>query len=220
MPHARTPKQIRSRESFERVIDAAAALLSRGGIQGLTLAEVSRRSKVSIGSIYCRVNSKEDLIRAVQAHVLEGMDHEFSNMVNRIRRGGLPLRELVPTLVRELASFLQRHVALLNAFIGISSSDPVIATVGRKYAAQTALDFKLVLLERQSEFVHPNPEHASATSFTIVYGALARHLGLGGGRDTGANEGDWEKLIEDLGLMVLAFLAMDLRSVARSDAQR
>ena len=212
--HSRAPKQSRSRESFDRVIEAAIELLDTGGLPALTLAEVSRRSKVSIGSIYCRVASKEDLLRAVQARFLEDMDREFSSMINRLRRRGLPLRELVPALVREQARFLHRHTALINAFVTRGMEDPVVAALGRKYHAQSALDFKLLLLERHNEFLHADPEHAAATCFTVVYGALARYLGLGGNRETGAGEGDWKKLIEDLGLMSLAFLAMDLRSIA------
>ena len=220
--HTHRPKQNRSRESFDRVLDAATELLAKGGLQALTLAEVSRRSKVSIGSIYCRVDSKEDLIRAVQARELLAMEHEFSAMVNRIRRRRLPLRELVPALVRELGMFLYRHVALLTAFIERGTTDTVVAAVGRKSHAQTALDFKLLLLERHSEFVHPDPERAAATCFTVVYGALARYLGLGALREIGGptGEGDWKQLIDDLGLMSLAFLAMDLRQVERQSAGR
>lgn len=213
--HSRTPKQTRSRESFDRVIDAAADILREGGLQALTLTDVSRRSRVSIGSIYCRVKSKDDLIRAVQAHVFVQMDNEMAAMVNRIRRKGLPLHELVPTLVSDLAHYLRRHGALLNALIERGAQDPVVAAVGRKAHAQAALDFKLLLLERRSEFQHPDPEHAAATCFTVVYGVLARYLGLGGARETGAGEGDWKQLVEDLGLMALAFLEMDLRQVAR-----
>ena len=213
--HVRTPKQIRSRESFDRVIDAAAELLSKGGLQALTLSDVSRRSRVSIGSIYCRVKSKDDLIRAVQAHMFVRIDHEMAAIVNRIRRKSLPLYELVPTLVRDLAHYLRRHGALLNAFIERGAQDSVVAAVGRKAHTRAALDFRLLLLERRSEFQHPDPEHAAAMSFTVVYGVLARYLGLGGARETGAGEGDWKQLVEDLGLMALAFLEMDLRKVAR-----
>jgi len=57
---AREPKQDRSRASFERVLDAATALLAERGYSEFTLQELSRRSKVSIGSIYCRVSGKDD----------------------------------------------------------------------------------------------------------------------------------------------------------------
>jgi AcrR family transcriptional regulator len=214
--HARTPKQSRSRESFDRVIKAAMDVLSNGGLQALTLTEVSKRSRVSIGAIYGRVKSKEDLIRVVQAHALEVMDLECAAFINRIRRKSLPLQEMVPALVREVANFHRRQAPLLNAFMERAQQDPTIAVRGRKSYGQLLLDFKLLLLEHRSEFHNPDPEHAAETSFVVVYGVVARYLGLGGHRESGAGEGDWKQLIDDLGLMVLAFLVVDLHLATRA----
>ena len=207
-PYSRAPKQTRSRQSFDRMLDTAIEIINEGGLSALTLAEVSRRSRVSIGSIYCRVDSKDALIREVQARALTEMDHEFAVLVNKVRRKGLGLRELVPTIVRELALYLKRHARLLNAFMQQAAVDPVIESVGRKSWQQNGLDFKLVLLERHAEFRHPNPEHAAAMCFTVVYGCLARYLGLGVGGNADIDS-NWNELIEDLGLMTLGFLQME-----------
>jgi AcrR family transcriptional regulator len=213
-PYARAPKQTRSRQSFDRMLDAAIEIINEGGLAALTLAEVSRRSRVSIGSIYCRVDSKDALIREVQARALTEMDHEFAMLVNRVRRKGLGLRELVPTIVRELALYLRRHARLLGAFMQQAAVDPVIESVGRKSWQQNALDFKLILLERHAEFRHPDPEHAASTCFMVVYGCLARYLGLGSQGE--GDGGGWNELIEDLGLMALGFLLMDPKQMTQS----
>ena len=216
--YARQPKQQRSRESYDRVVSAAIELLSEGGLAELTLAAVSRRSKVSIGSIYCRVDSKESLLREVQAIVLQQMEHEFAMLVNRVRRGRLPLAELVPMLISEVAHYLRRHAAPLAAFMQAADRDPVLEEVGGRSFAQTQLDFKLLLVERAEEFGHPDPEHAAITCFTICYAALARYLGLNAGAPGhgGAGEGDWRQLVDDLGLMSLAFILFDLGSEMRT----
>src|SRR4051812_29557160 len=65
--YAREPKQERSRASFERAVDAAVALLVERRSDAFTLAEVAARGGVSIGSIYGRVDSKDDLLRAAHA---------------------------------------------------------------------------------------------------------------------------------------------------------
>ncbi len=219
--HARAPKQSRSRESFDRVLDAALQLLGEGGYPALTLAEVSRRSRVSIGSIYCRVDSKDDLFRAVHARAIADIEQEFSTIVTRIRRRRLPLRDLVPLLVRELALHLQRHARLLAAFIERGSRDPVVGALGRKAHAQTALDFRLLLLERHTEFVHKDPEQAAATCFHVVYGTVARYLGFGIQHEhAGAGEGNWKQLIADLGLMCLAFLTADLHAITGTTREK
>src|SRR3954469_71409 len=61
----RPPLQNRSRASLERVLVAGQRLLEEEGWEGFTVQEVSRRAKVSLGSIYARAPSKEALILAV-----------------------------------------------------------------------------------------------------------------------------------------------------------
>ena len=202
------------------MIDAAIEILQEDGLHALTLMEVSRRSRVSIGSIYCRVKGKEDLIRVVQSRALTEMEKEFAALVNRVRRRSLPLNELVPAIVRELALYLRRHANLLTAFMQSGAQDPLVEAAGRKAFQQNALDFRLILLERHAEFRHPDPEHAAATCFMVVYGALARYLGLGAaGATDGAGEGNWNQLVDDLGSMALAFLVVDLQQIGQRKAK-
>ena len=209
---ASEPKQDRSRASFERVLDAATALLEKNG--DFTLAEVSASSKVSIGSIYGRVKSKEDLIHTVQVRVLERAELEQADLVNRIRRRALPLDELIPTIVQELARFLERYAPILRPFMDMAPADPVIAATGKKAYFHSLLDFKLLMLERRSEMGHPEPERATETCFNVVYASLARHLGLGTTTDV-AREGDWRRLIDDLGQMALYFLRAGAQAAPR-----
>ena len=54
----RPPLQNRSRESLERVLIAGKKLLEEKGWEGFTVQEVSRRAKVSIGSIYARARAR------------------------------------------------------------------------------------------------------------------------------------------------------------------
>lgn len=213
--YASAPKQLRSRESFERVLDAATRLLAEKGYAQLTLSELSRRAKVSIGSIYCRVQSKEDLVRLVQVRALEQYELEFAALINRLRRKELPLTELVPAAVRELAEFHRRHAAILSAFMQRALEDTVIEATGRKAYAQTVIDFKMLLLERRREIRHPDPDHAVEACHSVIYSSLARFLGLSNSKDA-VGEGNWGQLIEDLGQMSLAFLLTDTRRAART----
>jgi AcrR family transcriptional regulator len=130
---AREPKQDRSRASFERVLDAATELLAEKGYSEFTLQELSRRSKVSIGSIYCRVNGKDDLIRLVQVRVLDRLDVDQATFINRLRRQELPLRELVLETVTQFGNFLRKHASILRAFMELGANDPVAGEIGKKH---------------------------------------------------------------------------------------
>jgi AcrR family transcriptional regulator len=209
---AREPKQDRSRASFERVLDAATELLAEKGYSEFTLQELSRRSKVSIGSIYGRVDGKDELIRLVQVRVLDHLDVDQATFINRLRRQELPLRELVLATVTQFGNFLRKHASVLRAFMELGAKDAVAGEIGRKHFNQALHDFRLLLLERRSEIMHANPDHAVEACFHVVYATLGRYLGLGT-MGAVAAEGDWDQLLEDLSLMTLFFLLSDPRQV-------
>jgi AcrR family transcriptional regulator len=158
---AREPKQDRSRASFERVLDAATTLLAEKGYSEFTLQELSNRSKVSIGSIYGRVQGKDDLIRLVQIRVLDRLDIDQATFINRLRRQELPLRELVLETVTQFGTFLRKNASILRAFMELGAGDPVAGEIGKRHFNQALHDFRLLLLERRDEIRHADPDHAS-----------------------------------------------------------
>ena len=202
----RKPKQARSRQSLRKMLDTARDMLAEKGYAGFTLKELCKRSNISIGSIYHRFESKRQLVRRVQAEVLEAIEREHAVLVNRLRRRNLRLTELVPAVVCVYGDFLRRHAPILRVFMDIAPGDPVIAEVGKRYHWQAMLDVRLLLLDCRDEIGHPDPERAVDACFNVIYAALGRYLGLGTAADV-SGQGDWNALLEDLSLMALLFLA-------------
>ena len=64
---SRKPQQGRSKASLERMLAAGRELMLERGSEEFTLQEVSERGQVSIGSIYLRFESKDNLVRGVIA---------------------------------------------------------------------------------------------------------------------------------------------------------
>ena len=50
----RTPRQKRSRESLERLLDATEEQISAVGVESFTVADVVRRAELSVGAFYAR----------------------------------------------------------------------------------------------------------------------------------------------------------------------
>jgi AcrR family transcriptional regulator len=202
----RAPKQERSRRSLDRVIEAAVVLLVERGSDAFTLAEVAARSGVSIGSIYARVGSKDDLLRAAQARELARMGVETRRAFDAPAPDGESLPGAVARAVRATADLLESNAAVLTPFMLLANSDPVIAEAGRAGYRELADGFREVLLVREADIRHPDPRHAADWSCAVVYAVLARRLGLGGDL-AAAGEGDREQVLADLAAMVSAFLA-------------
>ena len=206
--HVRAPKQDRSRASYERVIEAAIQLLAQRGADDFTLVEVSTLAKVSIGSIYGRFTSKEDLIRTVHYIVLQRVDLDRDAALARLDRDHHSLATLIPAMIRESGNLLRSHAAVLSALMTRAAVDPVIMAHGKQGHAATMQMFVALMLKFSSEITHPNPKHATEACFMISYSTIARYLGLETA-PAAAGEGNWNDLIHDLGIMCLQFLRSD-----------
>ncbi len=64
----RPPLQRRSREAWNRVLDAGVALLEDGGYDAFTIAAVCERAGVAPRALYARVDTKDVLLLAVHGH--------------------------------------------------------------------------------------------------------------------------------------------------------
>jgi AcrR family transcriptional regulator len=207
----RLPQQRRSRESFERVLDSAAELIEEQGLDAVTLGEVSRRSGVSIGSIYGRVEGKDDLIRAALLRMLQRMDESERELLSAGRWAGQALHELLPAVLDVIADSLARNANQLRACMQRATADPVVGAAGREGYGRLESAFTSLLLERRGEIGHPDPDVAVRTCFSITWATLARHYGFGMIRRAAA-ETNWGEIRSELALMFTLYLQTPHRS--------
>jgi len=205
-PWVRPPKQRRSRESLERVVDAAMELMARSGRDEFTLAELSRAANVSIGSIYGRLDGKEDLLRLVQARLSSIMCAERDATAAQLAACET-LPEAVRVLVRGLAESLRNHRGVLAAIMLRAMQDPEMARHGKAEFADTLEALTMPLRRFARQIPHPDPARALSTSFELMFASLARNLGLGTLQEMD-DAGDWDQLLADLAHMMVGYVTL------------
>ena len=131
MTAVRPPQQRRSRESYERVLDAAHALLEENGFEGLTVQEVARRSGVSVGAIYERFGNKETLLRAVHARLMESMSEAGQAAGDPAARADGAAAAIV-AVVGGMARIMNGNRKALRAFMHLGAVDEVISARGSR----------------------------------------------------------------------------------------
>jgi AcrR family transcriptional regulator len=201
----RAPVQGRSKASYERMLAAAEALMAAAGSDEFTLQEVSKKGKVSIGSIYNRFESKDALLHAVQLRVLERIDKRMGARLEEARSGADTLDRLVVALTKAVGETLKENAEIMRPLMLRATNDPLVAATGKSSFAKTADAVKGSLLLYSAEIKQPDPLRAVDSSFRILYAAIARYLGFGSAT-TAAWEGDWDVLLQDLSRMIAAFL--------------
>ncbi|WP_249340485.1 TetR/AcrR family transcriptional regulator [Sphingomonas sp. 2SG] len=202
---ARPPQQGRSRASFERMMTAAEALLIERGSDGFALNDVSRVGKVSIGSIYNRFSSKDELIQAVHARVMDRLCADQTRIVMRARSRSRSPVSLIRAIVDEMGEFLASHAQVMRPMMLRAAFDLVVQDRGRIAHDEMATMVATEVLAHREAIAHPDPDHAVEAVIRISYAAFARELGFGMAE---APQGgtDWKRLKADMGDMAARFL--------------
>ena len=107
---------VRSRSQHQRrkrIVQAAAALASRGGVEAMQMRTVAERAGVALGTLYRYFPSKMDLVVAV---VSEELDLLAGSLDRRPPRSERPARRAIEVLMRATRG-LMREPELADALI-------------------------------------------------------------------------------------------------------
>ncbi|MFG1796534.1 TetR/AcrR family transcriptional regulator [Nocardia sp. NPDC049149] len=96
----REPVQERSRERVERILEAAAALLTEGGTAAVTTREVAERAGVSVATLYQFFTNREALLEELALRTADRLDDELPQ-----RLAALP----IGTLAEAVDQILELH---------------------------------------------------------------------------------------------------------------
>lgn len=210
-PASREPQQGRSRASYERMLAAAEKLMVKRGNDDFTLTDVAKTGKVSIGSIYLRFDSKDDLIRSVHARVMARIEADQDEMLADVIARSEELEAFMHHFVDGFAESLRTYSAVLRPMMLRATHDTTLSGVGKHSADRFGDKVKRHMLTYSDAFATPDHRRLVDNAYRVIYATIARYLGLGSSPES-ANEGNWEELKEDLGTMCAAFLRAPIQS--------
>jgi AcrR family transcriptional regulator len=205
---SRRPQQGRSKASLERMLAAARELMLERGSEEFTLQEVSERGQVSIGSIYLRFESKDNLVRGVVAEALDALSAEEGLLLDRLGRECADLAAFVPAYVEGYAEILREHAPLLRLTMERASFDPLVSAPGKRHALNAELRSTEAMLAHASEFGGTDHRVKAQSAYHIIFATLARQLSLGSSGEA-VHDYDWSLLKREMGRMCLAYFRAD-----------
>jgi AcrR family transcriptional regulator len=205
---SRKPQQGRSKASLERMLAAGRELMLERGSEEFTLQEVSERGQVSIGSIYLRFESKDNLVRGVIAEALEVLAKDEDELLFRLKRDCKDLASFVPGYVEGYAEVLRRHAPLLRLTMERAATDPQVSAPGKESALRAEANATEAMLAHSAEFGGSDHKVKAQSSYHIIFATLARQLSLGSTGEA-VHDYDWSLLKRELGRMCFAYFRAD-----------
>jgi len=201
----RPPQQQRSREAWNRVLDAGVALLEDGGYEAFTIAAVCERAGVAPPSIYARTTSKDALFLAVYEHGISRLREGEAVFADEQWWAGLAPAELVRSAVAEAVGLFLRNREFLGAVVLISAAHAEVRRRGSLYAQRLGEGFAAVVLRAGDAIAHDDPEAAVRACFGTVFATSVIRVAYGGGFTTPRPTDD-DTFVADLGEQAVRYL--------------
>jgi len=199
------PRQRRSHESSERILDAAESLIRERGFDNMTVAEVVQRSGSSVGSLYARFNNKLGLLRAVQLRYHARVQNDIFAAFSGDHLRNESLQEAVARIVAVLSRHVLNDPELFRAFVLEAVFDPGVRTQGERTNAQRRDKVVEVLLAHRAEIRHPDPERAARWFYSACMAVLRERITFGEGAELSGGFSD-EGLVTEMTCMVTSYL--------------
>jgi AcrR family transcriptional regulator len=170
------PRQQRSAESWERVLNAGAKILEERGYDGFTVSEVCREAGVTTGSIYARVPSKQALFHVISEREIERIIREGSEHAPEIVKPGHSLSDAIDDVVTEFVTEFERETGLLRAMLLESTQDQFIFDLGQRITSMARDRFVAAFEPYLADIPGPDPERSVDLCFRILSAMMVRRI--------------------------------------------
>jgi len=206
------PKQARSERTLHRLLDAAEALIERNGLAEVSVPEIARRARSSVGGFYARFRDKNELLRALEERFFCEQRVRLERLTKPETWGDMSVASIVRACMRELVEVFRERRELIRAFVARAVVDVEFRGEALRFEREVADKVGALLLTRPGAIGHPRPEPAVALGVGIVFGSMIAAVLFGDTSHVFARLSD-EEAADELARNFLGYL--EVRDVTR-----
>ncbi len=192
--------QARSEETHARILDATEALLSKRRFEDISVGDIVRASKSSVGAFYARFPDKDALLGCLYERFRKEQAELTDAMFDPERWKNQPLAAVLKTAVPFLVELHRQRQGLLRAFAARACSDDRFRKVWRQARDHAARRLKELVATRRGEVGHPDPALAVESGLSMVLCTVELKLQLGE-----IDEPEMDVLAEELVCALVAY---------------
>ena len=208
-PNVNEPRQRRSRETRDRLLQATRELLEERTFEDLTIQQIATRAGCSVGAFYGRFEGKEAILpQLLQMHYAE-VEREVSAAFRPEAWVGAPLERRVDAVVDHLLSVAQRQPGLIRTLVLRNYQRPETIPASIRSAARRVLArVYAVLLGGRPRTAHPAGTTAVEVGLLMVVAAIRERVILTGATHSSTLTASTDVLAEELKRALLAYLTL------------
>lgn len=199
------PKQARSEQTLRRLLDAAEALLGERKWSEVSIADVVRRARSSVGGFYGRFRDKDELLLALHERFVRQVEDRMDELSDPARWDGRALEDIVRECFAETVRVYRERGPFMATFVAQAVHNHDMAKAGLAFRRRVIERFVGVMLLRRDEIAHPHPERAAELGAQLAFALMDHSLVFGAISVGGDRIGD-DELADELSRNMLSYL--------------
>ena len=168
------PIQKRSRKTLDRLVEACEGLLREKPFERVSVGELAKRGRSSVGAFYGRFRGKEELLDFIgsrgEKEILARWDEYFAPE----KWTGVPAEEIVSRFVRFWVSAHRARKGVVRALFLRLRGRPTPETLARtrRMNRKVVAGMRSLLQERRREIAHPDLDLAIPLGLVLVAASI------------------------------------------------
>lgn len=203
------PKQARTREQLERILEETERLFAERGYQATKIADIARAVPCAIVTIYDRFGGKAELLRYMHR---QGADEAVAliDALEPMAEAEGDLRQVLPQAVRMGLSLNRRYQGRRRASLERMHVDPELASLELENSEHLLTAGQRFLMAYRKQFSHPDPELATLQAMRLLMAMTEQREGP---LPTAARGRlDEDRFVDEVTRMTLAYLGVPQES--------
>jgi AcrR family transcriptional regulator len=167
----RPPQQVRSRETLDRILDAAEQVLADKAFGEATLAEIMERAGVTVGAFYRRFPDKDALLHHLDERFFAELHRRADDTLDPARWSDASSREIIREFVAQAVEVYSSRRGLLRSLFLRARTDAVLQRSAMRVNEVFIARLRGLLVPRGG-IAHQDPERAVELGLMMLVGAL------------------------------------------------
>ncbi|SEC78229.1 TetR/AcrR family transcriptional regulator [Pseudomonas anguilliseptica] len=167
-----SPTQARSKKALERFLNVAAELLADNRFEDTGISQIAQLAESSVGTFYRLLGDKDVLLYAVHERFVEEGRSAIDALVADLSHSNLLLAEQIEVFIQGMIDLFAGREGLLRALVRRSSADLQFRQRFHQLNAYIGQTFCRIVLVRQSELGHPQPQQAADLSAHMLLASM------------------------------------------------
>lgn len=201
------PQQDRSQATLDRLLDAAEALLGKKPFEEITVADIVRKARSSVGAFYARFADKDALLGPLYERYDDRLSKRLNTALTRKAKDSASLDDLASYTVGSLVNTYRTDRWLMRA-LGFHSRMRPQSISSERRARRTELHQRLgqLFLKFPEHIHHPHPEWAVEFAIYFTAATARDKILFGEAPHASATRVTDQQLTEELTRAFVAFL--------------